>query len=190
MCIAICTCTCACIATCTCTCMCTVYFPDHRSPMPITEFVECLYIKFDFDMAQQKLVECEKVNCTHAVCMYIVHAQYVYYIHVHVHVRVYMHVMYSVHCVYALAIICMVCMVCGLCPIFVLSVRSPLLSPSFLFLFIPTSPSSSLSLFFPLPPPLPPSPPPLLPPSPGAGWRFLPGGLQGRLHRECQAVHI
>ena len=29
---------------------------------PITEFVECLYVKFDFDMAQQKLVECEKVH--------------------------------------------------------------------------------------------------------------------------------
>lgn len=29
---------------------------------PITEFVECLYVKFDFDLAQQKLIECEKVN--------------------------------------------------------------------------------------------------------------------------------
>lgn len=28
---------------------------------PITEFVECLYINYDFDMAQQKLKECEKV---------------------------------------------------------------------------------------------------------------------------------
>ena len=28
---------------------------------PITEFVECLYVNFDFDMAQQKLLECEKV---------------------------------------------------------------------------------------------------------------------------------
>jgi hypothetical protein len=24
--------------------------------------VECLYVKFDFDMAQKKLVECEKVQ--------------------------------------------------------------------------------------------------------------------------------
>lgn len=29
---------------------------------PITEFVECLYVKFDFDLAQQKLIECEKVG--------------------------------------------------------------------------------------------------------------------------------
>ncbi|KAG8171794.1 hypothetical protein JTE90_023275, partial [Oedothorax gibbosus] len=28
---------------------------------PITEFVECLYVNFDFDGAQQKLRECEKV---------------------------------------------------------------------------------------------------------------------------------
>lgn len=28
---------------------------------PVTEFVECLYINFDFDSAQEKLVECEKV---------------------------------------------------------------------------------------------------------------------------------
>lgn len=31
----------------------------HRDP--ITEFVECLYVNFDFDQAQQKLQECEKV---------------------------------------------------------------------------------------------------------------------------------
>lgn len=29
---------------------------------PITEFVECLYVNFDFDLAQQKLIECEKVG--------------------------------------------------------------------------------------------------------------------------------
>ena len=29
---------------------------------PITEFVECLYVNFDFDLAQQKLIECEKVK--------------------------------------------------------------------------------------------------------------------------------
>merc|ERR1712193_133538 len=28
---------------------------------PITEFLECLYVKFDFDGAQQKLRECETV---------------------------------------------------------------------------------------------------------------------------------
>ncbi|PIK52637.1 putative eukaryotic translation initiation factor 3 subunit E-B-like [Apostichopus japonicus] len=28
---------------------------------PITEFIECLYVNFDFDMAQQKLRECETV---------------------------------------------------------------------------------------------------------------------------------
>ncbi len=29
---------------------------------PITEFLECLYVNFDFDGAQQKLRECEQVN--------------------------------------------------------------------------------------------------------------------------------
>jgi hypothetical protein len=29
---------------------------------PITEFVECLYVRFDFDGAQQKLRECETVG--------------------------------------------------------------------------------------------------------------------------------
>jgi len=28
---------------------------------PITEFLECLYVNFDFDMAQKKLLECENV---------------------------------------------------------------------------------------------------------------------------------
>ncbi|KAJ3329880.1 Eukaryotic translation initiation factor 3 subunit E [Blyttiomyces sp. JEL0837] len=28
---------------------------------PITEFVECLYVNFEFDVAQQKLIECESV---------------------------------------------------------------------------------------------------------------------------------
>ena len=58
---------------------------------PSTECVEWLYIKFDFDMAQQKLVECEKVHilymystcicaCTcMCMCMCIVH------VHVYVH---------------------------------------------------------------------------------------------------------
>ena len=26
------------------------------------EFVECLYVNYDFDLAQQKLLECEKVR--------------------------------------------------------------------------------------------------------------------------------
>lgn len=29
---------------------------------PITEFVECLYVNFDFDSAQRKLRECESVS--------------------------------------------------------------------------------------------------------------------------------
>lgn len=29
---------------------------------PITEFVECLYVNFDFDSAQKKLRECESVR--------------------------------------------------------------------------------------------------------------------------------
>ena len=37
---------------------------------PITEFVECLYVNFDFDLAQQKLIECEKVG-THRVLGYL-----------------------------------------------------------------------------------------------------------------------
>jgi len=30
---------------------------------PITQFLECLYVNFDFDDAQQKLRECETVCC-------------------------------------------------------------------------------------------------------------------------------
>jgi translation initiation factor 3 subunit E len=29
---------------------------------PITEFLECLYVNYDFDGAQQKLIECEQVS--------------------------------------------------------------------------------------------------------------------------------
>lgn len=29
---------------------------------PITEFIECLYVNFDFDGAQKKLRECESVS--------------------------------------------------------------------------------------------------------------------------------
>ena len=32
---------------------------------PITEFLECLYVNFDFDGAQKKLVECETVSFTY-----------------------------------------------------------------------------------------------------------------------------
>ena len=39
---------------------------------PITEFVECLYVKFDFDMAQQKLVECEKVHVHVHTCSEVI----------------------------------------------------------------------------------------------------------------------
>ena len=28
---------------------------------PVTEFIECLYVNFDFDGAQSKLAECDKV---------------------------------------------------------------------------------------------------------------------------------
>jgi len=38
---------------------------------PITEFLECLYVNFDFDGAQQKLRECETVM-THGVVYTIV----------------------------------------------------------------------------------------------------------------------
>lgn len=29
---------------------------------PITEFLECLFVNYDFERAQQKLFECEEVN--------------------------------------------------------------------------------------------------------------------------------
>ena len=32
---------------------------------PITEFLECLYVNFDFDGAQKKLIECETVPQYH-----------------------------------------------------------------------------------------------------------------------------
>ena len=41
---------------------------------PITEFVECLYVNFDFDMAQQKLLECEKVRIHNIT--YVANVQY------------------------------------------------------------------------------------------------------------------
>lgn len=33
----------------------------HSYSDPITEFLECLYVRFDFESAQQKLLECDKV---------------------------------------------------------------------------------------------------------------------------------
>jgi translation initiation factor 3 subunit E len=35
---------------------------QHSYKDPITEFLECLYVNYDFDGAQQKLVECEQVS--------------------------------------------------------------------------------------------------------------------------------
>lgn len=34
---------------------------QHSYKDPITEFLECLYVNYDFDGAQQKLMECEQV---------------------------------------------------------------------------------------------------------------------------------
>ncbi|CAN6203413.1 unnamed protein product [Urochloa humidicola] len=34
---------------------------QHNYKDPITEFLECLYVKYDFDSAQQKLMECDQV---------------------------------------------------------------------------------------------------------------------------------
>ncbi|KAG7219462.1 hypothetical protein INR49_009296 [Caranx melampygus] len=36
---------------------------------PITEFVECLYVNFDFDSAQKKLRECESVSSSLTACV-------------------------------------------------------------------------------------------------------------------------
>ena len=45
---------------------------------PVTELVECLCLKFDFDKAQEKLAECEKVSCnstTHThTCFLLTHS--------------------------------------------------------------------------------------------------------------------
>ncbi|ONM54989.1 Eukaryotic translation initiation factor 3 subunit E, partial [Zea mays] len=34
----------------------------HSYKDPVTEFLECLYVNYDFDGAQQKLIECEQVT--------------------------------------------------------------------------------------------------------------------------------
>lgn len=40
-----------------------LYFQEsYTYKDPITEFVECLYVNFDFDSAQKKLRECESVS--------------------------------------------------------------------------------------------------------------------------------
>lgn len=43
-----------------------IIFPSFQESYtykdPITEFVECLYVNFDFDSAQKKLRECESVS--------------------------------------------------------------------------------------------------------------------------------
>ena len=40
---------------------------------PITEFLECLYVNFDFDGAQQKLRECETVSFFGYICCFVFH---------------------------------------------------------------------------------------------------------------------
>lgn len=35
---------------------------QHSYKDPITEFIECLYVNYDFEGAQNKLRECEDVN--------------------------------------------------------------------------------------------------------------------------------
>ena len=35
---------------------------------PVTEFIECLYVNFDFDGAQGKLAECDKVRSGGPYC--------------------------------------------------------------------------------------------------------------------------
>jgi len=44
---------------------------------PITEFLECLYVNFDFDGAQQKLRECETVSALVKLFTFTVHVLYV-----------------------------------------------------------------------------------------------------------------
>ena len=35
---------------------------------PITEFLECLFVNYDFERAQQKLFECEEVSSHPSIC--------------------------------------------------------------------------------------------------------------------------
>ena len=37
---------------------------QHSYKDPITEFIECLYVNYDFEGAQNKLRECEDVSCS------------------------------------------------------------------------------------------------------------------------------
>ena len=49
-------------------CVC-VFQESYTYRDPITEFLECLYVNFDFDGAQQKLRDCEKVgHCLQDSC--------------------------------------------------------------------------------------------------------------------------
>lgn len=41
---------------------CVFFQESYTYKDPITEFVECLYVNFDFDSAQKKLRECESVS--------------------------------------------------------------------------------------------------------------------------------
>ena len=50
----------------------TIFLPQASSSAhqdPIKEFVECLYVNYDFDLAQQKLLECEKVRGEEPGCL-------------------------------------------------------------------------------------------------------------------------
>ena len=43
----------------------------HRYDDPVTSFLACLYIDFDFDGAQQKLKQCEEVLFTCCCCLLV-----------------------------------------------------------------------------------------------------------------------
>lgn len=43
-------------------CISILFQESYTYKDPITEFVECLYVNFDFDSAQKKLRECESVS--------------------------------------------------------------------------------------------------------------------------------
>ena len=42
-------------------CLLTLLQEAYAFRDPVTEFVECLYVNYDFDRAQKKLLECDKV---------------------------------------------------------------------------------------------------------------------------------
>ena len=46
---------------------------------PITEFLQCLYVDFDFDGAQKKLRECEAVSLVYVLlCLYVIEHSFVF----------------------------------------------------------------------------------------------------------------